>query len=87
MKEFFTQVQYPNGSAHTHRSADLDDAREFVALARERGAIIIDRNWNDGDRKPRRPLGPDTVPHCRNHLQFRSDCEQCVSEREMSTSS
>lgn len=24
------------------------------------------------------------TPHCRAHLEFRSDCEQCVSEREFS---
>lgn len=23
-------------------------------------------------------------PHCRSHLEFRSDCENCVSEREFS---
>lgn len=31
-----------------------------------------------------RPLGPDTAPHCRNHLQFRSDCAACLTEREFS---
>jgi len=29
-----------------------------------------------------RPLGPDGAPHCRNHIQFRSDCEACRSARE-----
>ena len=27
-------------------------------------------------------LGPDTAPHCRAHIQFRSDCEACISERQ-----
>jgi hypothetical protein len=34
----------------------------------------------DTVRTPR-PLGPDDAPHCRHHIQFRSDCEQCCSER------
>lgn len=25
------------------------------------------------------------VPHCRTHLEFRSDCERCVAERESSS--
>jgi hypothetical protein len=26
--------------------------------------------------------GDDEPPHCRTHLQFRSDCASCVTERE-----
>ena len=36
------------------------------------------------DDRPLRQLGPDTAPRCRNHLQFRSDCERCVAERQAS---
>lgn len=28
------------------------------------------------------PSQVESVSHCRNHLEFRSDCEQCVSARE-----
>jgi hypothetical protein len=29
-----------------------------------------------------RPLGPDDAPHCRSHMVFRSECDECRSERE-----
>jgi len=28
--------------------------------------------------------GHDDPPHCRHHIQFRSDCGECVAEREFS---
>jgi hypothetical protein len=36
-----------------------------------------------GYDRPRRALGPETAAHCRAHIQFRSDCDGCVSAREL----
>lgn len=36
------------------------------------------------DKVNRQSLPRGVVPHCRHHLEFRSDCGRCVSEREFS---
>lgn len=51
-------------------AANRKEPKDFLKLVR------LDRV------RPVRTLGPDAAPHCRHHLQFRSDCAACVSERE-----
>jgi hypothetical protein len=62
-------------------------ADEQLSLLAEPGENVVAvvppppvAGWT-GPVKPLRPLGPDDAPHCRTHLQFRSDCADCVIER------
>ena len=49
------------------------ELRRKDAMARRMGADV-----------PHRPWDVDDVPHCRSHIQFRSDCAECASAREFS---
>ncbi len=64
-----------------HWAPITTDQREMLDIGYP---LVIPAKWR-GPYRADRSEGQSTsneAPHCRNHLEFRSDCEQCVSARE-----
>lgn len=60
----------------------LSEALWHITRPGKASVYKVERIVVDEPKRPMKPLGPDDAPHCRTHIQFRSDCEQCVSARE-----
>lgn len=55
-----------------------ESTRREISYAKSKGVLIV---YYDGDLILREDSRPE-APHCRSHLEFRSGCPECVSERE-----